>query len=253
MRPLRRLLVASVLALALVPLAGCTRLFKLSPETDATTDRIYISGDEWAVMEDAHARVALSGEKVTSNEIYLRVSVQNKSEKRVDVFPEEIRVWAHKEAGKQPLKVWSPSRYMAELRGNQDMSMGLLAFANALSSLDEGKKTVTTKTTGTSQTYGGGEPTGKREQYVEKSTTVIDDPAARLAAQERERQRLEQEREKALANNARLDATLLKATTLFKGDKVEGTVIVDSTDASLYTVSVVLGENIYRVRFHPKE
>ncbi|HEY9855935.1 MAG TPA: hypothetical protein V6D05_09380 [Stenomitos sp.] len=256
MRPLRRLMVASALALALLPLAGCVRLFKLSPETDAYTDRIYMAGNEWAVMEDANARVAISGEKVTSSEIYLRVSVTNKGDKRVDVLPDEIRVWAlGGDAGKRPLKVWSPDRFMGELRNRQNLTMFIDSFASALSSADAGRKTVVTKTEGAAQstTYGGYDPKVTRERYAEKTVTVVDDPAARQAAQERDRRRLEKQAEKNAESNDRLDASLLKATTLFKGDKVEGVVIVDSSDAAQYTVSLALGEHIYRVRFFPKE
>lgn len=256
MRPLRRLLMASALALALLPLSGCVRLFKLSPETDSYTDRIFIAGDEWAVMEDANARVAISGEKVTSSEIYLRVSVTNKSDKRVDVLPDEMRVWAHGgDAGKRPLKVWSPDRFMGEVKNRQNLAMFVDAFASSLSSADAGKKTVVTKKEGAAQstTYGGYDPKYTRERYAEKTVTVIDDPAARQAAEERDRQRRERQAEKNQESNDRLESSLLKATTLFKGDKVEGVVIVDSTDATMYTVSLVLGEHIYRVKFHPKD
>lgn len=256
MTPFRRLLTASALALALVPLTGCVRLFKLSPETDAYTDRIFVAGDEWAVMEDGHARVAISGEKVNATEIYLRVSVTNKSEKRVDLLPDELRVWAMGgDAGKRPLKVWSPARFMAEIRGRQTNAMLISAFADGLSHLDEGKKTVVTKKEGaaSSTTYGGYDPQYTRERYGEKTVTVIDDPAARRAAEERDRDRRERLAEKLEAENERLDAKLLKATTLFKGDKAEGIVIVDSVDAAMYNVSLVLGEHIYRVRFYPKE
>lgn len=246
---------ASVLALALLPMAGCARLYKLSPERDAHTDRIFIAGDEWAVVEDSHARVAISGEKVTGSEIYLKLSVTNKSEKRVDVLPDEIRVWAHEDAGKRPLKVWSPDRYMATLRGNQTMSLAILSFANALSSADEGKKTITSTTTGGSQstTYGSHDTKYTRERYGEKTVTVVDDPAAREAARERDRRQIQELDEQNRSQNQRLEAALLKATTLFKGDRIEGVAIVDAADAALYTVSVVLGENIYRVRFRPKE
>ncbi len=254
MRPLRRFLVASVLAMTLLPMTGCARLYKLSPERDANTDRIFIAGDEWAVVEDADARVAISGEKVTGSEIYLKLSVTNKGEQRVDMLPEEIRVWAHEDSGKRPLKVWSPDRYMSELRHNQAMSMFVSAFANGLASADEGRKTVTTKTSGSAQSVTYGSDTKySRERYAEKSVTVIDDPAARAAAQERDRKRLEEQSDRNAEHNARLDASLLKATTLFKGDKIEGIAIVDAADANLYTVSVVLGEKVYRVRFRPKE
>lgn len=255
MRNLRRLVLASVLTMALVPMTGCTRLFKLSPETDASTDRIFIAGDEWAVVEDANARVAIAGEKVSGSEIYLQVSVQNKSDKRFDFLPEEIRVWAQGgDSGKRPLKVWSPSRYMADLRGSQNTSMFISALADGLSRADEGRKTATTTTTGSaqSQTYGG-DPTYKRERYAEKSVTVIDDPAARRAAEERDRQRYEQQAARNAESNQRLDSALLKATTLFKGDKIQGLVIVEAADASLYTVSVMIGDTAYRVRFRPKD
>lgn len=251
---LRNVLLGSVLALAMQPMTGCTRLFKLSPVVDEQTDRIFIAGDEWAVVEDAYARVAVSGEKLSGSEIHFAVSVINKSNTRFDLIPEDIRVSTGGERSGRQLKVWSPDRFMSDRSSGQAMGMALDSFARALSTPDAGKKTVTSTKTGSAavQSYGT-DSSYRRERYSERTTTIVDDPAARLAAEEQERRRIAEKQADFDASNSRLDASLLRSTTLFKGDKAQGVVIVQAEDSPRYLVTVPLGDRTYKVRFTPKD
>lgn len=247
MRPTLALLLAAVLASS--SLVGCTRLFKLSPVKDGGIDMIYQGGREVAVAEDATARVLVSGAKVSGDYLVLRLAITNKADARLDVMPTQLRVLATVDRIRKPLKVHDPDRLLQDLQFQQGMVALIGAIGDASAA---GPRTVTSTTTGTAVTRTS-DPQApvRRETYQERTVTRVNDPAAEAQAAELRRQRQLRESELNEQRNRELSASLLRATTLFKNEQVEGLVYVQAEDGSDYEVTVPVGSQKFTIRFLP--
>lgn len=241
---MRPLLALAALALLVLP-TGCTRMFRLSPVTEPGIDMIYQSGRQVAVAEDDTARVTVSGARISGEYMALRIGIANKTDGRLDVIPDQLQVLASVDRSRRYLKVHDPDQLLKNVRFQQ----GMVAFLSALGDAT-GPSTSTTTTSGAvvkSPTQPGTPPA--RETYRERSVTVVSNPAAE--AQARELQRARQEREAASneQRNRELSESLLRATSLFKQDRIEGLVYVEAVDGTDFQVTVPVGPKRYTIRF----
>ena len=169
-------------------------------------------------------------------QLELHVGYNNLLRDRADAIPDSIQVVYENETGSGKMQVYPADRILAKLQRRQNSAM----FAKAFSDGYNAQNAAYTRTTTTTSTRS---PSGN---YVPvTSTTVTYDASKAIAAQARSQEELNQ-----MANNFNqykqdLSQGLLRTNTLFKGQSVEGTVVLKSNSVNadvLYIMVPFAGE-----------
>ena len=197
-------------------LCGCAsapmHLIHLTPVLDRPNiEKIYFDGRAFAFSFGEKSSVAVAG-TINSDELILLVTCISHTE-RIDAIPEHIGVLGYSVNNQPvPLKVYTPTEYMAKRRNAQNLNLALQALSGAIDAQRASKSTSTT--------YRSDGETS----YYAKTTTKNRAAADRVLR--RHKRELRQTVESYTRSNAAVESRLLKAHTVFYDQTVGGIVIV---------------------------
>jgi len=218
-------------------------------ERDLQHDFIYVQGNTVAFSFLPKSTVALFGQKTEQDEILLHVLCYNASDSRIDIFPDRILVIALEipfyGVGTRDcqLRVYSADYYMKKLRNRQSWALFSQALAGAINSYNAGRSTSTTT----------GSITGSSGISSFSATTQTYDPAKQAMVNAENQRRLEQMKGQFELINATTEAVLLKTTTLFPYQAVEGNVVTRYIPARRYRITVPVGDETHVFELVPPQ
>ncbi len=242
-RALRFLLIAIPLAMA-----GCAS-FVLVPSSSPSTQVRYEQDRAVAVQEDPVSGVAISGRTVSSY-LALHVAVMNKGMDSADIVPEQIQVRAREDLGWRDLKVYSASQFLQSARDQRSAALGLQALIGILAASQATETTTTVYQVREQRTYYYWYP-HRYERYFTVVTTTTTSNAGEVLGETAEQMSRTSRRFDNYIDY--LNATLLKANTVKKGDSVEGDVMVEYADSPEFQVTVPFGGKTFTFDFTRKD
>ena len=232
--------------------------YYLRPDTtqNDNVEVVYLQGKTIAVSRGEKTTVALDGFKTTGDELVLYVGYGNSLYgERVDVIPENIVVYSVNGQGQETqLWIYPAETYLERVQKQQERQQywGTLAqsFVGALAA--EAAARSTSSTSG----YVYDPKTG--EYIYGHATTETYDASKKAEAEARNRAALEQTQQQTQQQNAQINATLsqklLRRTTLFPGQSVEGSVIVECNLEECpekFIIEIPIGKEVHTFTFLP--
>jgi len=152
-------------------------------------------------------------------QLELYVGYNNLLLDRTDAIPDSIQIVYENERESGRLQVYSADQYLTKLQRRQNSAMFAKAFSDGFNA-QNAAYTRTTTTTSTLSLNGSYAPV--------TTTTVTYDASKAIEANARSQQEMNQMSNNFYQHKQSLNQVLLRTNTLFKGQSVEGKVIVKS-------------------------
>ena len=209
-----------LLNIAIVMFA-CSPGFYYQPDpakTDAN-NTFLSSGATYVVSKTNNAMIILTALKPAGGQLQLTVGYLNIGLDRADVRPDSIRVAEDNGDVTSILQVYTADQYMTKLHRQQNFAVMSKAISDGYNNQNAGYSTSTTNTSTVS-------PNGTIQRGIATTTTY--DASKVNEANARTRQELNQMAGSFNQYNQSVNQTLLRASTLFKGQKLIGLVVVNA-------------------------
>lgn len=218
------------LAFLLIACSSRTLYYRPTPATTNPNNIFISSGVSFAVSNMTNSMVTVSAIRPAGGQLELYVAYNNLQLDRTDAIPDSIQIVYENQTQSGKLQVYSADEYLVKLQRRQNSAMFAKAFSDGYNAQSAAYTTTTTTTSTVS-------PSGN---YVPVTTTTVTyDASKTIAANARSQHERNQ-----MANNfyqyrQSLNQKLLRTNTLFKGQSVEGKVIVKSNnDADVLYITV---------------
>jgi len=228
---------------------GCTTSYQLHPIVSSYSNDIeivFLEGNEVALSVKDSTAVAIFGQKNANNELYLYVAYKNKSvHQKANAIPSDIVVYGINEIGsKKQFQTYSAYEYLKRMKSQQAIVLGLQAAAGIVESTNSAQST-----TYTSGTYSSSDGTSLSGSSV--STTYDYSKQAEVDA--RNQKDLQESIQQYKKVNSATEQGLIKKTTLFPGQMIEGYVVVkmDNYYSKGFLINVPIGQDVHEYRFVP--
>jgi len=216
-----KLIAYALLMSAAILVSACSPSFYYKPNPATTYDNntFISSGFTFAISQKANSRVVLTAYKPSGGPLELTIGYLNINLDRADAIPEDIQVVADDGTQTRPLQVYSADQYLTKLHRRQNAAMMVKAFSDGYNNASAGYSTSTTY--GTSVSSNGTLQTGS-------TTTTTYDANKVNEANARSNHELNQMAVNYKQYNQSVNQGLLRDNTLFRGQQVEGTVVVNT-------------------------
>ncbi len=226
----RVLLMAALIVLSL----NVTQVFGWTPleDSSAGVSVVYINGLAVAVsrLEKSAVGVAVDGEQ--GNTVFLRVAYRNNSDAPLLAQPESIELRGRDYDGAYVSgTVYDPDRYIESLRTADSLSQAIASLGAAL--FPSGPPQTAFNMSGPDGFYWG----------------TITDYGAQAQAQQRQQLELQRQAAAQALQREQLSRAMLRTTTVFPGQAVEGLVVVVAPKAPVITVVVPFGDEVHELQF----
>ncbi len=212
--------------------------YKPDPNTIDPNNTFLSSGHTYIVSRTPNAMIILTAIKPSGGQLQLTVGYLNINLNRADARPDSIRVAFEDEGTSTLLQVYTADQYMRKLRRQENFSIMAKAINDGYNNQNAGYSTSTTYTSTVSNngTFSSG-----------SSTTTTYDANKAYQANARSSQELNQMEGSFNQYNQSLNQILLRPSTLFKGQKLIGTVVVNASPdiSSKIYVTVPFGGEEY--------
>jgi hypothetical protein len=228
--------------------------FKLGfiPQNPPSINRIYRNGFEVAVSQQSKTIIALAGEKTEDDYLRLWIWCKNTSDTAIDLLPKNIWVKGIGGNDEKIHYVYTPEKFIRKLQDEQKWELTFKEIAAGFDAYNAGNKTSTTYTTATASAHGsdGSYAYGTAQGT---STTHTYDNAAASEVLARNQSDIQRQSENYISENNLIESGLLKSTTLFSGQSISGSVMLDyeSGYSDKYLVVVPIGGDIHKIWFKP--
>lgn len=220
-------------------LSACSSKTLYYRPTPATTDpnNIFISsGISFAVSKMTNSTVTISAIRPAGGQLELYVAYSNLLLDRTDANPDSIQIVYENERESGKLQVYPVDQYLTKLQRRENFAIAAKAFSDGYNA----ENAAYTRSTTTSSTIS---PSGS---YVPVTTTTVTyDASKAIEANDRSQQERNQMSNDFNQYKQSLNQVLLRTNTLFKGQSVEGRVVVRSTGINadvLYIMVPFAGE-----------
>lgn len=245
-----------VLVVFLLLLTGCTQKFHLSPVVEGNNPEVILHrGKEIAISDENETSLLISGSRISSDELILRVLYFNKTDSKfININPEMVSVVGYDQYGvAKTFKVYSADEYLKKIRRKQIWTAVLMGLSGALNAYNASYSTATTYST-TSGTIYGSKGDYYKASTTTSTTTDFYDHRGLAEANDRNQKNLENLTKQQSDTYQALECGLIKANTLLPKGYAQGNIIVkiDGFYTKKFVVTVPFEEELHVITFVPK-
>jgi len=223
-------------------------------EKTVYTDFYYSEGIPMIISTMSESTVILYCKKNTSNELWVHVFIANEdSNNRAEIIPEKTRIVGEDKYGyEKEFKVYKPNDYLRKMANEQQWILAFQAYQASVESRKAGYSNSTINSTSNYNYSTGGKTTSGN---VNTTTTITSyDESKVQQANNRNQQQINQNEQNFSEVYNSTERGLLKRTTLFPFNYVEGNIVAKfkkSFDQKL-TIQLKTGNDIHTFNLKKK-